>query len=119
VRLSFDGIRENLADAFNDLASTELSDEQREIMRWMRQIVGGLLAAYDPRDQPGDCNMLADEVELLPIPGEEDEEDIESFRRHNRITKRRVLKATEKAAHEEDPLSSTDEYHEALDEDDD
>jgi hypothetical protein len=75
VKLSFDGIRKNLAGAFNDLASTELSDEQREIMRWMRQIIGGLLAAYDPRDQPDDCNMLADEVELLPISGEENEED--------------------------------------------
>lgn len=71
MKLSFDGIRKNLAGAYNDLASTELSYEQREIMRWMRQCVGGLLAAYDPRDQPSDCNMLADEVELIPIPDDE------------------------------------------------
>ena len=71
MRLSFDGIRKNLAGAFNDLAATELSDDQREIMRWMRQIVGGLLASYDPRDQPDDCNMLADEIELLSIPDED------------------------------------------------
>lgn len=73
MKLSFDGIRKNLAGAYNDLASTELSSEQREIMRWMRQIVGGLLAAYDPRDQPRDCNMLADEVELLPVPDDNEE----------------------------------------------
>lgn len=85
MKLSFDGIRKNLARTFNDLAETDLSFEQREIMRDMRMVVGGLLAAYDPRDQPGDCNMLADEVELLPIPDEDDEEDSESYRRHNRI----------------------------------
>lgn len=85
MKLSFDGIRKNLAGAYNDLAATELSYEQREIMRWMYQIVGGLLSSYDPRDQPGDCNMLADEVELIAIPEEEDAEDSESYRRHNRI----------------------------------
>lgn len=72
MKLSFDGIRKNLARTFNDLAETDLSFEQREIMRDMRMVVGGLLAAYDPRDQPGDCNMLADEVELLPIPDDDE-----------------------------------------------
>jgi hypothetical protein len=71
MRLSFDGIRRNLAYSFNDLASTELSSEQREIMRDMRQFVGGLLAAYDPRDQPHDGNMLADKIELVSIPDDE------------------------------------------------
>ena len=74
MKLSFDGIRKNLASAFNDMAATELSFEQREIMRDMRRFVGGLLCAYDPRDQPDDCNMLADEVELLPIPDDEDDD---------------------------------------------
>ena len=72
MKLSFDGIRKNLARYFNELAETELSFEQREIMRDMRGIVGGLLCAYDPRDQPDDCNMLADKVELVEIPEEED-----------------------------------------------
>lgn len=72
MRLSFDGIRQNLACTFNDLASTDLSFEQREIMREMRQFVGGLLAAYDPRDQPDDCNMLADKIELLSIPDDDE-----------------------------------------------
>lgn len=72
MKLSFDGIRENLANTFNDLANTELSYEQREIMRDMRRFVGGLLCAYDPRDQPNDCNMLADKIRLLEIPDEED-----------------------------------------------
>ena len=73
MKLSFDGIRKHLAETFNDLAETKLSFEQREIMRDMRRIVGGLLCAYDPRDQPDDCNMLADEVELLPIPDEDED----------------------------------------------
>lgn len=75
MKLSFDGIRKNLARSFNDLAETDLSFEQREIMREMRQIVGGLLCAYDPRDQPDDCNMLADSVELLEIPNEDADAD--------------------------------------------
>ena len=87
MKLSFDGIRKNLARTFNDLVETELSYEQREIMRDMRQIVGGLLCAYDPRDQPDDCNMLADEIELLPIADEAEEDEnlaeTESYRRHN------------------------------------
>lgn len=73
MRLSFDGIRRNLAYAFNDLASTELTLEQREPMRQMRMFVGGLLAAYDPRDQPDDGNMLADKIELLSIPDDDEE----------------------------------------------
>jgi hypothetical protein len=71
MKLSFDGIRTNLANAFNDMAETSLTPEQLEPMRQLRMCVGGLLAAYDPRDQPDDCNMLADQVELLPIPDDE------------------------------------------------
>lgn len=78
MKLSFDGIRKNLARAFNELAETELSPEQLEPMRFLRQVVGGLLCAYDERDMPGDCNMLADKVELLPIPGEEEDDEGES-----------------------------------------
>ena len=74
MKLSFDGIRENLANAFNDLADTELSYDQRTVMRRMRMIIGGLLAAYDPRDQPGDCNMLAGKIELAKIPQDYDAE---------------------------------------------
>lgn len=42
MKLSFDGIRETLASQFNELAETDLNFEQREIMRAMRQTVGGL-----------------------------------------------------------------------------
>lgn len=74
MKMSFDGIRKTLAREFNDLVETDLSYEQRIIMCNLRQTIGGLLCAYDSRDQPDDCNMLADEVELLPIPGDEEGE---------------------------------------------
>lgn len=74
MKLSFDGIRMNLVQEFNELACTALSFQQRKLMRELRSTVGVLLAAYDKRDQPDDCNMLADRFTLIEIPNEEDEE---------------------------------------------
>lgn len=75
MKLSFDGIRMTLAAQFNDLAETELSFDQRQIMHDLRMTVGGLLAAYDERDQPDDCNMLADEIKLARIVLDDEDEE--------------------------------------------
>lgn len=64
MKFSFDGARRKLAAEYNDLCVSGLSVGQQEILKKMRMTIIGLLCAYDEREQPGDCNMLADDIEL-------------------------------------------------------
>ena len=65
MKASFDGARMNLAMEFNELARTELSPGQREVMGRMRSSVAGLLCMYD--EGADDCHCLMDEVQLEEI----------------------------------------------------
>ena len=62
MKASFDGARRNLARAFNEVASTDLSAEQIRPMSELRQAVGALLCMYDKNMQPEDGNDLSDIV---------------------------------------------------------
>lgn len=62
MKASFDGVRRQMADQYNALASTELSDEQHRIMLDMQTLMVALLCMEDRRDQPGDCNSLIGEI---------------------------------------------------------
>ena len=64
MKVSFDGARMNLLRNFNDLAKTELDEEQKEIMHSLRDIIVGLLCMYD---DSGGCNCLIDNVKVAEI----------------------------------------------------
>jgi len=63
MKASFNGARINLVRAFNDLAKTELDDEQKDAMGELHFAVVSLLCMYDDNVH-GDCDMLADKVAI-------------------------------------------------------
>ena len=72
MRISFNGARKNLANAYNRLARSYTDSpcdtiDGDEAMRDLRNSIVGFLCMYDDND-PDDCDCLIDEVELLGIP---------------------------------------------------
>jgi len=74
MNVSFDGARRRLADQFNAMARTELTQEQHKAMVEMRETVWAFLCMYDPAVED-DCNDLSGEIGLddVPDPVEDDE----------------------------------------------
>lgn len=70
MKVSFDGARRNLANSFNKLAKTELSEEQIIYMEDLRSCIGGFLCMYADNDE--DCHDLSDVVRLTDL-GDDDE----------------------------------------------
>ena len=81
MTVCMDGLRRTMAEDFNHLVrilKPEL-ESVNELGRLeligaimdLRGDIGGLLACYDPREQPKDWNMLADDIDLENV--EEDE----------------------------------------------
>ncbi len=74
MKVSFDGLRKNIARAYNDLAQSMLNYDDKETiderMDDLRSMIGGLLAVYIPDDPDGDCNNLADDVKLIDVAEE-------------------------------------------------
>lgn len=64
MKASFDGVRIQLAAKYNEMAATELSDEQCQIMIDMQPLMIALMCMQDPRDQPHDCNSLAEKITI-------------------------------------------------------
>lgn len=74
MNVSMDGLRRVMAADFNELVRRlkplleDRSDfetkEAIETLMELRSDIGGLLACYDPKCQPEDWNMLADEIDL-------------------------------------------------------
>ena len=62
MKASFDGVRKQMADQYNALAETELSEDQHRIMLDLQTLMVALLCMEEPRDQPGDCNSLIGEI---------------------------------------------------------
>jgi hypothetical protein len=60
MKASFDGSRIRLAECFNRLCKTDLSDEQYLEMENLRYCIVGLLCMYDDRDS----TCLIDSVRL-------------------------------------------------------
>jgi len=77
VTVSMDGLRRVMAADFNELVrrlrplledKTDFETKAViETLMELRSDIGGLLACYDPREQPKDWNMLADEIDLEEI----------------------------------------------------
>ena len=71
MNVCFDGLRTHIAQSFNQLCDTELSNIQREILSQMRSELGGLLACYDP-NCPDDMHDLSEKITLTdPMPDKE------------------------------------------------
>jgi hypothetical protein len=85
MEASFDGVRRVLARGYNDLARTiaqmeehnedpGLIDDLRGDLAVIHAAVATLICMYDPKSQPEDFNMLADEIALEPpYPAEDGE----------------------------------------------
>ena len=77
MTVSMDGLRRVMAADFNELVrrlrplledKTDFDTKAAiETLMELRSDIGGLLACYDPREQPKDWNMLADEIDLEEI----------------------------------------------------
>jgi len=83
MKVSFDGLRKNLARSYNQLFEViqmphdeQIEELQKEelidAMLSLRQDIGILLLMYDDENKD-DMNCLIDEVELLNFEHEEDE----------------------------------------------
>ncbi len=82
MKVSFDGLRRNLARSYNELfrAIHEPYDEQieelqkeniAEALQDLRQMIAVLLCVYDDDDKE-DMNCLIDEIELLNFEPDEE-----------------------------------------------
>lgn len=74
MKVSFDGLRKNIAADFNVLVQEMqyLGDEcsakyLREYVNNLRGSIGGLLACYDSEQMPDDFNDLSGEIKLLEL----------------------------------------------------
>ncbi len=76
MKVSFDGIRKNIARAYNEVVRcfVDESEEATEnALMELRQMLQGLMACYDPEKQPGDFNELVDDVVLTSLRPDEEE----------------------------------------------
>ena len=71
MKISFDGLRKNIADDFNELVKQifqTLEDQDVEDLREhvgkLRGSLGGLMCCYDSNQIPDDFNDLSDEINL-------------------------------------------------------
>lgn len=75
MKVSFDGMRRNIARSYNEMAiklkDIPLDENQKEAIEQLRSNIGGLLCVYD--DEVPDCNDLSEMVELVSIDGKEQE----------------------------------------------
>lgn len=74
MKISFDGLRKNIAVDFNTLVREmkylggECSAKYlKEYINNLRGSIGGLMSCYDPEQMPDDFNDLSEEVELLEL----------------------------------------------------
>lgn len=71
MKISFDGLRRNIAGDFNDLAKRikylDLDNDLSAEMNILRSSIGGLLACYDSKEMPDDFNDLSSEIKLLEL----------------------------------------------------
>lgn len=71
MKVSFDGLRKNIAGDFNDLAKRikylDLDNDLSAEMNTLRSSIGGLLACYDSKEMPDDFNDLSGEIKLLEL----------------------------------------------------
>jgi len=65
MKISFDGLRMNLARSYNSLVQSipNPTEEQKEAIRYLRTNIGAFLCLYDDDDKE-DMNMLLDEITL-------------------------------------------------------
>lgn len=66
MKASFDEIRLRLAISFNNLALTQLTEEQIPKMENLRSLIAGLLCMYDD-SCPDDCNDLSAVARLCEV----------------------------------------------------
>ena len=71
MKVSFDGLRRNIAGDFNNLAERikylDLENDLSAEMNILRGSIGGLMACYDPEQMPDDFNDLSEEIKLLEL----------------------------------------------------
>jgi len=76
MKISFDGLRMNLAKSYNELfcALRDSTDDEKQVeaMLSLRQNIGILLCMYDDSNKE-DSNCLIDDIELLNFEPDEDE----------------------------------------------
>lgn len=71
MKISFDGLRRNIALDFNDLAKRikylDLDNDLSAEMNILRGSIGGLIACYDSKQMPEDFNDLSEEIKLIEV----------------------------------------------------
>lgn len=79
MKVSFDGLRKNIAFDYNDVVDMvnqfeDLSPDAERVLNNLRKSlnilrgsIGGLLACYDSEQMPDDFNDLSEQVELLEL----------------------------------------------------
>lgn len=76
MRISFDGLRRNIARDFNSLVEEirdldiDYEDQKsnlKELGNKLKETIGCLLACYDSEQIPEDFNDLSDEIKLLEL----------------------------------------------------
>lgn len=76
MKVSFDGIRKNIAGAYNtmviSLDGQELNDSQKDAIDGLRSMIFGLLCIYDDSDKEG-FSDLSDKIKLQRIYLEDEE----------------------------------------------
>lgn len=70
MKVSFDGIRKNIARSYNEVVRCfvdESEQETEEALMELRQRLRALMACYDPEKQPEDFNDLDDIIILTSL----------------------------------------------------
>ncbi len=67
MEVSFNGIRRNIANAFNSLVKEEVISKDSQNLKELRMHIQSLLLIYDPEIK-GDCDDLGDEIQLESLP---------------------------------------------------
>lgn len=70
MKISFDGLRKNIAEDFNALIETIKSSPSADLCEDigdLRASVGALLCCYDQLQMPDDFNDLSEEIKLLEL----------------------------------------------------
>jgi hypothetical protein len=73
MKVSFDGLRRNIAEDFNHLVlhmgliETVNRDYYRGLVDDLRKSLGCLMACYDSKEMPEDFNDLSEEIKLSEL----------------------------------------------------
>ena len=63
MKVSFNGVRMNIARTYNLVVASQTEAERRDAMGQLRQNIGALLACYDDA-VVGDCDDISGSIEL-------------------------------------------------------